>query len=156
MRVFNPFKPSGNKHEITMQVVRTFATIVCVTQGGFPFAPFNPFGHPSWLGYPFCFVCAYFKGAFRSPPLTPSGILSLGFTIRLVCATSRGLSVRPLDSFGTHLINPFGVDFANCFLIILSSRFSGRAREGSFCLKSFPLAKNYVSFSASTMPSPKM
>ncbi len=42
VRIFNPFKPSGNKHEITVQVVRTFATIVYVTQGGFPVAPLTP------------------------------------------------------------------------------------------------------------------
>ncbi len=38
-------KPSGLNKINALQGSRTFATIVCVTQGGFPIAPFNPFGH---------------------------------------------------------------------------------------------------------------
>ena len=72
------------------------------TQGGFPIAPFIPFGHERFRVN--CFLSLVMIPEGLTIALwTPSGSIFVDFLFLVLIDASRGLSGRPLDPFGGRL-----------------------------------------------------
>ena len=87
----------------------------------------NCFGDTMLLGFPISFLSCYFQRAFRSP----SGLLRGRLTSNIIFSRFSGGCGRGLLTQKSPPTNTFHF-----------SCFSGRAREGSFWHKSFPLAND--------------